>query len=216
MSLQIRTVVSQPFGENTYLVWLAERDEALVVDPGFEPELIFDCLNENGLKPVAILNTHGHPDHIAGNRALKREYPSIPLLIGELDAEMLTEHPKAGGVHLTPNWLVHSAPASLSATRIDDVVWAYKQVTQHRTNGIPTGKTYAAQIWDRHGVRITVAGKEPVVNQALEAVAQRSPWVLAGFSPELEKTWKQNRAAVIDAVEQRRRQVLGQAQGVPA
>jgi hypothetical protein len=31
---------------------------------------------------------------------------------------------------------------------------------------------------------------------------------VAGFSPELEKTWKQNLAAVIEAVEQRRRQVL--------
>ena len=49
-----------------------------------------------------------------------------------------------------------------------------------------------------------------------QAVAQRSPWILAGFSPELEKTWKQNRAAVVDAVEQRRRQVLSQAQGVAA
>jgi hypothetical protein len=111
---------------------------------------------------------------------------------------------------------VQASSSSLTATRIEDIVWAYKQVTQHRTNGIPTGKTYNAQFWDRHGVRITVSGKEPVVNQALEAVAQRSPWVLAGFSPELEKTWKQNRAAVIEAVEQRRRQVLGQAQGVPA
>jgi hypothetical protein len=157
--------------------------------------------NDSSTHPILrALGRFGPPDYVAS----------------QIDAEMLAEHPKVGGVHLTPSWLVHAAPANLSATRIEDVVWAYKQVTQHRTNGIPTGKTYAAQIWDRHGVRITVIGKEPVVNQALEAVAQRSPWVLAGFSPELEKTWKQNRAAVIEAVEQRRRQVLSQAQGVPA
>jgi hypothetical protein len=157
--------------------------------------------NDPSTHPILrALGRFGPPDYVAS----------------QIDAEMLAEHPTVGGVHLTPNWLVHAASASLSATRIDDVVWAYKQVTQHRTNGIPTGKTYAAQIWDRHGVCIIVTGKEPVVNQALEAVAQRSPWVLAGYSPELEKTWKQNRVAVIEAVEQRRRQVLGQAQGVPA
>ncbi|HET9221616.1 MAG TPA: DUF6709 family protein [Roseiflexaceae bacterium] len=157
--------------------------------------------NDPSTHPILrSLSRFGPPDYVAS----------------QIDAELLAEHPKAGGVDLTPNWLVHAAPASLSATRIDDVVWAYKQVTQHRTNGVPTGKTYAAQIWDRHGVCITVTGKEPVVNQALEAVAQRSPWVLAGYSPELEKTWKQNRATVVEAVEQRRRQVLGQAQGVPA
>jgi hypothetical protein len=157
--------------------------------------------NDPSVHPIMrALGRFGPPDYVAG----------------QIDAEMLAANPKAGGVSLTPNWLVHAGSATLSATRIEDVVWAYKQVTQHRTNGIPTGKTYAAQIWDRHGVCITVTGKEPVVNQALEAVAQRVPWVLAGYSPELEKTWKQNRAAVIDAVEQRRRQVLGQVQSVPA
>jgi hypothetical protein len=144
-------------------------------------------------------------------RALGRFGPT-DYVASQIDAEMLASNTQVGSVHLTPNWLVHAASADLSATRIEDVVWAYKQVTQHRTNGIPTGKTYNAQIWDRHGVRITVSGKEPLVNQVLEAVAQRAPWVLAGYSPELEKTWKQNRAAVVEAVEQRRRQV----QSVPA
>src|SRR5262245_31922891 len=158
-------------------------------------------INDPSTHPILrALGRFGPPDYVAN----------------QIDAEMQTQNPKAGTVHLTPNWLVNAASTSLSATRIDDVVWAYKQVTQHRTNGIPTGKTYAAQIWDRHGVCITVTGKEPVVNQTLEAVAQRSPWILAGFSPELEKTWKQNRAAVVEAVEQRRRQVLAQAQGVAA
>jgi hypothetical protein len=157
--------------------------------------------NDPSTHPILrALGRFGPPDYVAS----------------QIDAEMIATTSKVGGVHLTPNWLVHAGSANLSATRIEDVVWAYKQVTQHRTNGIPTGKTYAAQIWDRHGVRITVTGKEPVVTQALEAVAQRVPWVLAGYSPELEKTWKQNRAAVVDAVEQRRRQVLGQAQSAPA
>ncbi|MFL5803300.1 MAG: DUF6709 family protein [Roseiflexaceae bacterium] len=146
-------------------------------------------------------------------RALSRFGPA-DYVAGQIDAELQADHPKVGKLHLTPSWLVQAASARLDATRLDDVVWAYKQVTQHRTNGIPTGKTYAAQIWDRYGVCITVAGKEAFVNQALEAAAQRAPWLLTGYSAELEKTWKQNRAAVIDAVEQRRRQIMGQ--GVPA
>jgi glyoxylase-like metal-dependent hydrolase (beta-lactamase superfamily II) len=89
--LQIRTIVSQPFDENTYLVWLEGRTDALVVDPGLEPDLIIDCLREHGLSPAAILDTHGHADHIAGNREMKRLWPAAPLLIGEYDAEMLTD-----------------------------------------------------------------------------------------------------------------------------
>src|SRR5947209_7441885 len=43
-SLQIRTIVSQPFDENTYVVWRAGRKDALVIDPGLEPDLILDFL----------------------------------------------------------------------------------------------------------------------------------------------------------------------------
>src|SRR3954471_6561131 len=89
--LQIRTVVSQPFEENTYVVWLDGREDALVVDPGTEPALISQCLRENKLTVAALLCTHGHADHIAGNRAMKKEWPTAPLLIGEFDAEMLTD-----------------------------------------------------------------------------------------------------------------------------
>ena len=35
--LQIRTIESMPFAENTYIVWLPPRKEALVIDPGLEP-----------------------------------------------------------------------------------------------------------------------------------------------------------------------------------
>src|SRR5262249_12268639 len=66
-TMQIHTVVSQPFAENSYVVWLPSRNDALVIDPGFEPDLIVDFLREQGLTAAAILNTHGHVDHIAGN-----------------------------------------------------------------------------------------------------------------------------------------------------
>jgi glyoxylase-like metal-dependent hydrolase (beta-lactamase superfamily II) len=89
--LQIRTIVSQPFDENTYVVWRSGREDALVIDPGLEPDLILDFLKENGLTPAAILNTHGHADHIGGNEALKRAYPQVPLLIGINEAPLLTD-----------------------------------------------------------------------------------------------------------------------------
>jgi hydroxyacylglutathione hydrolase len=40
---------------------------------------------------AAILNTHGHADHIAGNEAVKQRYPDAPLIIGHLDADKLTD-----------------------------------------------------------------------------------------------------------------------------
>ena len=86
--LQIHTIVSMPFAENTYVVWQPERRDVLVIDPGLEPELILDFLNEQGLTPAAILNTHGHADHIGGNAAMKEAFPQAPLLIGVNDAPL--------------------------------------------------------------------------------------------------------------------------------
>ena len=90
MPIQIVTVESEPFAENSYVVWRDGGTEAFVIDPGFQPELIQDVLDERGLKLAAIVNTHGHVDHIAGNAALKAAYPDAPILIGVLDAKMLT------------------------------------------------------------------------------------------------------------------------------
>src|SRR5438067_2344545 len=89
--LQIQTIVSQPFEENTYVVWQPPRSDALVIDPGLEPDLILDYLREQGLSVAAVLNTHGHADHIAGNAALKAAFPGAPLMIGGGDAPMLTD-----------------------------------------------------------------------------------------------------------------------------
>ena len=90
-SLQIHTLVSMPFAENTYIVWRAGQADALVVDPGLEPDLILRFLQEQQLRPAAVLNTHGHADHIGGNEALKQAFPEAPLVIGANDAPMLSD-----------------------------------------------------------------------------------------------------------------------------
>jgi glyoxylase-like metal-dependent hydrolase (beta-lactamase superfamily II) len=89
--IQIGTVVSMPFDENTYIVNLIGQNDCIVFDPGFEPEAIVDYLEQNALAPVAIVCTHGHSDHIAGNAEMKRRWPECPLVIGAGDAAKLTD-----------------------------------------------------------------------------------------------------------------------------
>lgn len=91
MRMQVHVIESQPFAENSYIVWQEGQPEAFVVDPGFDPQAILDFLTGRELKLVAILNTHGHVDHIAGNAAMKQAFPEALLMIGAIDAPMLTD-----------------------------------------------------------------------------------------------------------------------------
>jgi glyoxylase-like metal-dependent hydrolase (beta-lactamase superfamily II) len=90
-TLRIEPVVSLPFEEISYIVHQPGRSECFVVDPGFEPDRLLRKLRELELEVSAILNTHGHVDHIAGNQAIKDAFPAAPLVIGAGDARMLTD-----------------------------------------------------------------------------------------------------------------------------
>jgi len=87
----VARIESAPFGENTYVLSRRGRNECLIVDPGFEPEAVIDWIEKHRLSPAAILLTHGHSDHIAGNAALRERWPTVPILIGRDDAPKLTD-----------------------------------------------------------------------------------------------------------------------------
>ena len=87
----IEPVVSAPFDQVAYVAWRRGRADAIVVDPGFDVEAIRAVLERHEKGLAAILNTHGHADHIAGNGPMKAAYPDAPLIIGAGDAAMLTD-----------------------------------------------------------------------------------------------------------------------------
>jgi len=86
--MKYKEVVVGALDTNCYLVYCEETLQCAVVDPGAEPERIFLEIAEAELKPVVIINTHGHVDHIGANRDMKDHF-GVPLYIHAADSPML-------------------------------------------------------------------------------------------------------------------------------
>lgn len=74
--------------ENVYFL-IDDQQETLIFDPGAQAEDIKELIDEEGLKPIAILITHAHSDHIGAVEELRKTY-NIPVYVNQLEAEFLT------------------------------------------------------------------------------------------------------------------------------
>ncbi|MBI5582646.1 MAG: MBL fold metallo-hydrolase [Deltaproteobacteria bacterium] len=84
----IETLVVGPIQANCFVLGHEETREALVIDPGDEAQRILSTLRKNNLTLKTIVNTHGHFDHVGGNKALQ-EATGAPILIHSGDAPLL-------------------------------------------------------------------------------------------------------------------------------
>lgn len=69
--ISIKQFTFNPVRENTYILF-DETAECVIIDPGMydaeEQNEVVNFIKENGLKPVRLLNTHCHYDHVFGNK----------------------------------------------------------------------------------------------------------------------------------------------------
>ncbi|HEY0245247.1 MAG TPA: MBL fold metallo-hydrolase [Mucilaginibacter sp.] len=84
---QVKAFENNPFHENTYLLY-DETGACAIIDPGMytatEQNVVVNFIRTNNLKPVILLNTHCHIDHVLGNKFVFDQYGLKPQFnIGE-------------------------------------------------------------------------------------------------------------------------------------
>lgn len=87
--LTIQSFAVMPFDENCYVV-SDETGEGVVIDPGGMAKQILAYIREAKLSIAAVLNTHGHCDHIGANDEIRDE-TGAPLYIHREDAAMISD-----------------------------------------------------------------------------------------------------------------------------
>ena len=77
----VRAFTNNPYQENTYILW-DESGECAIIDPGMETaaeqNVVVNFIRDNNLKPVLLLNTHCHIDHVLGNKFIFDQYGLKP------------------------------------------------------------------------------------------------------------------------------------------
>lgn len=75
--LSVKSFIFNSIQVNTYIVYNENKD-CVIIDAGnlerFEDKEIMDYIDKNGLKPLMLLNTHSHIDHVMGNKVLAERY----------------------------------------------------------------------------------------------------------------------------------------------
>lgn len=78
------------FGTNTYLVWDEISKEAAIIDPAASSQKLIDEIKEMGINLKYLISTHGHGDHIGGNKNIIDNF-DVKNCIHKDDADSLTD-----------------------------------------------------------------------------------------------------------------------------
>jgi hydroxyacylglutathione hydrolase len=89
-----------PYDNGMYLL-VDDRKECILIDPSMGERQALATIKGERLKLIEILNTHGHPDHVAGNAAVKAA-TRARLAIHEKDAYRLTDRRPASTIVVPP------------------------------------------------------------------------------------------------------------------
>ena len=102
--LSVQPFTFNPVQENTYIVY-NDAKECCIIDPGCyfasEEQQLVDFVESNGLRPLFLLNTHCHLDHIFGNRFIHKRY-GLSLHLHKLEKPVLDHGPISGQMWQLP------------------------------------------------------------------------------------------------------------------
>ena len=136
--MEIKTMQVGALGTNCYIVSCKRTNEAMIIDPGGNTSDIVSYVHAKKLRVKAIVDTHGHADHIAANDDL-RNLVDARLYIHEKDSAMLASAEKNLSLFIGRPIELRAADGYLKdgdTITIGDIVFTVLETPGHTPGGI--------------------------------------------------------------------------------
>jgi hydroxyacylglutathione hydrolase len=137
--MDYKKIVTGQLEVNTYVVSQtsgANRD-CLVIDPSDHCNDVVKYIEKEKLRPISILLTHGHFDHIMGIPEILNAYQDARVFIHDDDRDMLSDSKRNGSILMGADFAVNSGINSLTegVAHVGDFEFTVLHVPGHTQGG---------------------------------------------------------------------------------
>ncbi|WP_080145627.1 MBL fold metallo-hydrolase [Marinilactibacillus piezotolerans] len=134
--IQVKQVVTGMIEENCYILY--SENQALIIDPGDETSKIKDQIEELGVRPIAILLTHTHYDHIGSLEDIRVDY-DVPVYVSPKEQDWLGD--PSANLSVNKPYEVNAKPAdhlfsSLETLKIGPFTFDVVPTPGHSPGGV--------------------------------------------------------------------------------
>lgn len=127
-------------------------------------------------------------------------------------AEQLYSTPGAGGLRFNGTLILVEEGAKQYLYGANELIWAYRSVIQHKTNGVPTGKSYQLVLVMRDGSMRAVPMPSQTAEDQLVKISALLPNVVVGYDEQLAQLFNKKQYQDLAAEAARHQAARAQAQ----
>lgn len=138
------------------------------------------------------------------------KYGDVNSVINSIEEELSYDlFQNSKNIYILKSWILVKKFFTTEVIKIDDIIWAYKKVTSHSVNFIPTGKSYELILCLKDRSQYSIGQRQQQIDNIMMSINQMYPWIILGFSEEIKNIWKSDHSQLINHVQFEKQKIMG-------